>query len=496
MRKVYYNGNVITMENEETAEYVLINGDRIESVGKGDIPKADEYTDLNGKTIMPAFIDPHSHMTSVAMSFLKAQLDDAESVEGVLDRIKKFIEENKKENSWISAMGYDNNSLAEKRHITAEELDSISGSNAVVIQHKSGHSGIFNTEAAKRLNIRTKDGLLEESEYINILKNIPMENGEALMNAYDKAQNLYFSYGITTAQEGYALGQLLPIYRKLVESGILKIDLNLYPDIDSYDKWQHAFPLSIENYNENIKIAGLKIMLDGSPQGGTAWVSEPYTGGGSGFSAMTDNDVDKDLKWAKERNVQVIAHCNGDMACGQFIDAVGRSGNRNAVMIHAQLLRRDQLKKVKEYGIIPSFFIAHVFYWGDVHIKNFGIKRASAISPAKSALDEKIMFTFHQDAPVVEPDMFKTIWCAVKRQTKSGIILGEEERIDVLNALKAVTVNAAVQYSEQGEKGSLKEGKLADMIIIDRNPFETDIDGLKDIKISETIKGGVTVYKA
>lgn len=452
MRKVYYNGNVITMENEETAEYVLINGDRIESVGKGDIPKADEYTDLNGKTIMPAFIDPHSHMTSVAMSFLKVQLDDAESVEGVLDRIKKFIEENKKENSWISAMGYDNNSLAEKRHITAEELDSISGSNAVVIQHKSGHSGIFNTEAAKRLNIRTKDGLLEESEYINILKNIPMENGEALMNAYDKAQNLYFSYGITTAQEGYALGQLLPIYRKLVESGILKIDLNLYPDIDSYDKWQHAFPLSIENYNENIKIAGLKIMLDGSPQGGTAWVSEPYTGGGSGFSAMTDNDVDKALKWAKERNVQVIAHCNGDMACGQFIDAVGRSGNRNAVMIHAQLLRRDQLKKVKEYGIIPSFFIAHVFYWGDVHIKNFGIKRASAISPAKSALDEKIMFTFHQDAPVVEPDMFKTIWCAVKRQTKSGIILGEEERIDVLNALKAVTVNAAVQYSEQGEK--------------------------------------------
>ena len=211
---------------------------------------------------------------------------------------------------------------------------------------------------------------------------------------------------------------------------------------------------------------------------------------------MTDNEVDKALKWAKERNMQVIAHCNGDMACGQFIDTVGRNGNRNAVMIHAQLLRRDQLKKVKEYGIIPSFFIAHVFYWGDVHIKNFGIKRASAISPAKSALDEKIMFTFHQDAPVVEPDMFKTIWCAVKRQTKSGIILGEEERIDVLNALKAVTVNAAVQYSEQGEKGSLKEGKLADMIIIDRNPFETDIDGLKDIKILETIKGGVTVYRA
>ena len=496
MRKVYYNGNIITMENNETAEYVLTNDKMIESVGKGKLPAADEYIDLSGKTLMPAFIDAHSHMTSVAMSFLQLRIDRAESVKEALGMIKKFIEDSKKENSWITVMGYDNNNFSEKRHITVSELDSVSGTNAVIVQHKSGHSGIFNTEAAKRLNADTADGLLEESGYLAALKKIPMEKGEDLIRAYDKAQNMYFSYGITTAQEGYALEQLLPLYRELMDSGVLKIDLNVYPDLKSIDKWMEEFPESIKKYSGHMKIGGLKIMLDGSPQGRTAWVSEEYVGGGNGFSAMTDAEVDEALKWAEKRNMQVLAHCNGDMACGQFINAVGKVGSKKAVMIHAQLLRRDQLRKIKEYGIIPSFFIAHVFYWGDTHIENFGMERASKISPAKSALDKNILFTFHQDSPVVEPDMFKTVWCAVKRQTKNGIILREDERIDVMSALKAVTTDAAFQYSEQDVKGSIKAGKLADMIIIDKNPLNVAVDEIKDIKILETIKGGSTVFKA
>ena len=161
------------------------------------------------------------------------------------------------------------------------------------------------------------------------------------------------------------------------------------------------------------------------------------------------------VSWAAENNVQVISHCNGDMACDQFIDAVGRCKNKRAVIIHAQLLRKDQLDKVKEYEMIPSFFVAHTFHWGDTHIKNFGLERAKTISPANSALKKGILFTFHQDAPVIEQDMFETVWCAAKRQTKDGVILGEDERISVLQALKAVTVNAAYQYFEMCIRDSL-----------------------------------------
>ena len=149
----------------------------------------------------------------------------------------------------------------------------------------------------------------------------------------------------------------------------------------------------------------------------------------------------------------------------------------------------------KEYGIIPSFFVAHTYYWGDVHIENLGIERARKISPANSALKQEIPFTFHQDAPVIEPNMFETIWCAVKRKTKNGKILGEEERIPLIEAIKAVTINAAYQYFEENEKGSIKEGKLANFIIIDKNPFEVETDEIKNIQILETIKEGETLWK-
>ena len=147
------------------------------------------------------------------------------------------------------------------------------------------------------------------------------------------------------------------------------------------------------------------------------------------------------------------------------------------------------------YSIILSFFIGHVYYWGDIHIKNLGKQRAELISPAKSALKEKIIFTFHQDSPVIEPNMFETIWCAVKRKTQNGKILGKDERIPLIDAIKAVTINAAYQYFEENQKGSIKEGKLANLIIIDKNPFKIQTDKIKDIQILETIKEGKTLWK-
>jgi len=200
------------------------------------------------------------------------------------------------------------------------------------------------------------------------------------------------------------------------------------------------------------------------------------------------------LGWAKERNIQVIAHCNGDMACGQFIEGVERIGNRRAVIIHAQLIRENQLDKVKEYGMIPSFFVGHIYHWGDVHIENLGLGRAEKISPLKSALDRDILFTLHQDSPVTEPDMFETIWCAVTRQTKNGITLGKSERIDRLSALRAVTYNAACQYGEEDFKGSIRVGAAADLIITDDDPLKAE--NIRKIRVLETIKRGKTVYKA
>ena len=257
-----------------------------------------------------------------------------------------------------------------------------------------------------------------------------------------------------------------------------------------------------------MKIQGYKIFLDGSPQLRTAWMKTPYKtdninnknndNKNFGISTMKDEEVEKAVRLAEDENMQILAHCNGDMAAKQYINAIKKQKDVSKirpVMIHAQLLGIEDLKEVKEYGIIPSFFVAHTYYWGDTHIKNFGLDRASKISPAKSTLKNNILFTFHQDSPVIEPNMFETIWCTVKRKTKKGILLGKDERISVLEAIKAVTINAAYQYFEENTKGSIKEGKFADLIIVDKNPLRVKIDEIKDIKILETIKKGVVNYK-
>lgn len=164
-------------------------------------------------------------------------------------------------------------------------------------------------------------------------------------------------------------------------------------------------------------------------------------------------------------------------------------------MVHAQLVRKEQLERMKALGMMPSFFIAHTYYWGDIHKKNFGLERASRISPAKDALDCGLKFTFHQDSPVVPPDMMRTVSCAVNRVTKSGQILGEAERISVLEALKAITVYGSYQYHEEGMKGTIAVGKYADFVVLDENPLEAEKESLADIKVLLTIKENQVIYR-
>ena len=204
---------------------------------------------------------------------------------------------------------------------------------------------------------------------------------------------------------------------------------------------------------------------------------------------------------ALDQGMQLLAHCNGDAAAGQYLSVLEQlEREREAhlerpVMIHAQLLDLDQLDKVKELGVVPSFFAAHVYHWGDVHVKNFGAERAARISPAGAALERDIPFTFHQDTPVLPPDMLETVWCGVNRLTRSGAVLGPEQKIPVVEALAAVTIRAAWQYFEEGEKGSLREGKRADLVLLERDPLTADPMSLRDIPVLATWKDGRLIYR-
>ncbi len=509
MRQFYYNGNIITMEGSiigqsftvEDGYFIKINDPEPSS------PSSEtEWINLQGKTVMPAFLDAHSHLSSYANSFLQAQLDDAGSFEDIINRLNQFAQDAKvPANGWISGVGYDHNALLENAHPTRSLLDQAFPTTAVVLHHQSRHFGVFNTTALHRIGLdgMDHDGYLEENAFVDAVKKIPMPAPDQMMDAYKKALRSYATYGITTIQEGMMVKQMLPFYQMLLHNKVLTLDIIGYPQIADGDIFYDALSECTRNYHEHFRLGGYKIILDGSPQGRTAWMRSSYKGSDNAFgvSTMTDDEVFAAVQKAVQDKRQLLAHCNGDAAVEQLLTIARQAAspqelkNIRPVIIHGQLLSKDQLPQVKGLGMIPSFFIAHCYYWGDTHIKNFGLDRAATICPAKSALNQRLLFTFHQDTPVIKPDMLETIWCAVTRQTRNGIVLGADEQIPVYEALRAVTINAAYQYGEKTSKGSITPGKIADFIILDVNPLDTVPKQLKEISILATYKSGVCIYR-
>ncbi|MEG0823884.1 MAG: amidohydrolase [Erysipelotrichaceae bacterium] len=528
MKTIFYNGTIITMEEELYTEAILVIDDLIANIGSVDelIKVAPDATlkDLEGTTMLPAFIDAHSHFSSYANSILQVKLENSKNFEEISIRITKFIKEANngkglKKGEWIVANGYDHNILIEKMQPTLALLDKIAPNNPLILQHKSGHCGVLNTVALNELkydinSIPPKGGIIgirdnkltgymEEEAYIQSIKQVPMANIETMLDAYSLAQDKYLSYGITTIQEGMMVEQMLPLYKYLIDSGILKIDLVGYSEFESMPAFIKGLPNSVNRYDKHFKLGGYKIILDGSPQVKTAWMLTPYLNSNDyGYGTTTNEQLYKMLKTAATNNIQTLVHCNGDAAIQQYITILNKIKDEGIsvdklrnVIIHAQLLNLKQLDDVADLKLIPSFFIAHILHWGDIHIKNFGNERAQYISPVNSAIKHDIIYTFHQDAPVIEPNMLETLQCAVTRTTANGVILAPSEAITILQALKGITINAAYQYNEETTKGTIKPGKYADLVILSDNPLTMNCNELENIKVLQTIKAGKTLYK-
>lgn len=532
MDKIYFNGDILTMEEDQKEpEAVLVSGSVIKYAGSlkeaGRLSGEAEMIDLKGKTLMPAFIDGHSHISLVAQFSQFADLSGSRDFEDIKRRLLAYQKEQKPgEEGAVIGVGYDHNFLEEQRHPDKTLLDQVSGRVPVFILHASGHMGVANSALLKAAGIdaTTKDmegsrfgrvpgsmepdGYAEETKALKLLMDqvyskVPRDTKAQI----DKAQKLYLSHGITTVQDGAASAEDVKTLYEAAQNGGLLVDVVSYILVGEQPKQlEEKYPALKKQYWNHMKLGGRKVILDGSPQGKTAWLSKPYEGEQEyrGYPAMRDSEVKGYAADAIKSGMQILAHCNGDAASGQWIESfenamkqcgVSAGDDLRPVMIHCQTVRKDQLLKMKQIGMIPSIFVDHVYYWGDIHLKNLGEERAETISPAKSAFEQGLCVNFHQDSPVIPPDMMHTVWSAVNRMTREGRILGQEERVSVYEALKAVTINGAYAYFEEDSKGSIAKGKLADLVILDKNPLKIPSADLKEIQVTETIKEGKTVYR-
>ncbi|MDE7271238.1 MAG: amidohydrolase [Acetatifactor sp.] len=534
MERIFYNGRIITMENEtaeeelaEAPEAVLVRDGLIAAVGSLEEVlelAGDEAVkcDLKGKCLMPSFIDAHSHFVMNGQMASWADLSACESFEDIIAVLRAYIGENHiTDKDVILGFGYDHNFLREGMQPDKRVLDVVSSTIPIFILHISAHLACANSAALRlaridettpnpeggvigRLDGGEPSGYVEEAG-MNLLQRaiLPRVNIDYEKMLW-KMQEVYIDNGITTVQDGASTESDINALLNMSASKALKLDVVAYPLMSSggaelMQKYGEAY----KQYVNGFKIGGYKLVLDGSPQGRSAWMSEPYLGDEPdycGYPWMKDEEVQAYVGQAVSESRQLLAHCNGDAASEQFIrayekaDKTGKDGLR-PVMIHCQTVRNDQLDRMAKLHMIASIFIGHVWYWGDIHIKNFGPQRGNHVSPAKDAIDRGVMINFHQDTPVTRPDMLHSVWCAVNRISRGGSKIGEDQAISVYEALKAITINGAYQYFEEDQKGSIAKGKRADLVILDRSPLETDPMEIRDIKVLETIKDGETISR-
>ena len=515
MKTLFYGGDVITMAQPPTAQALLAENGRIAAVGDAAELRAltgpCREVNLAGAALLPAFVDAHGHFSQMAAAQLQVNLEGAESAEEIRRRVKTFLEEHPAPaGQWVAGRGLGNAPL------TLEALDSFAPGHPLVLHHQSGHMGYVNSMGLNALGLTpdTPDpeggklgraggrltGYLEENAFVSQLRNIPLPSMEQLLQGYRAAQDIYAAQGITLVQDGMVTPELLPAYRALLRQDWLKLDVAAYTAPEDYAQFAGELPRT-----GHLTLSGMKIFLDGSPQGRTAWMRAPYADdpGYRGYGTMTDEAVTQAMIRAGEARTQLLCHCNGDAAAEQFLrclEAAERACHAlkalRPVIIHGQLMGRDQLETAARLGAVVSFFVGHVYHWGDLHRKTFGPERAAAISPARSALDAGVPVTLHNDAPVIAPNLLETLWCAVNRRTRSGICLGPVERLTPEEALAALTKTAAWQYFQERERGTLEPGKRADLVVLSRNPLAVPPETIRDIQVLQTWKDGTLLYSA
>ena len=534
---LFLGENILTMEEASTARptAVAIDADRIVWVGdRKDAPAwTDQHTqviELGAQALLPGFIDAHGHFlfTAATVDFANVSSPPVGPATDIA-ALKKVLADHitgkqLKPGEWVIGYGYDDSLLAEKRHPTRDDLDSVSTDHPIVLSHVSGHLMAANSQALTAANLTSQspnpdggvirrregssepNGVLEETATYPLRKYASPKWSAGLIQ---RALLAYAAFGVTTIQDAASDAPSIDLLRQFADAGVLSQDILVYPVLRPADL-KGELPHDFRTTKNGLRVAGVKLVLDGSPQGKTAYLSQPYhrppagkPADYRGYPIHQQSTVNQLVDYALSRKIQLIAHANGDATGDMLLDAVEKSlGKMSAipdhrtVMIHAQTVRADQLDRMRELKVMPSFFSAHTFYWGDWHRDSVLGSRAQRISPTRSALDRGIPFTVHNDSPVVPSNMIRLLWATTNRQTRSGKILGADERVSTEVALAAMTRTAAWQNFEEDRKGTLTVGKLADLVILSANPLKMQTQDLMDLQVMATYSRGVRLFAA
>ncbi len=531
--QAFVNANVLTMNRtNEVAEAIFIEDERITAVGtraeiEAMITSGTEVHDIGGRTLIPGFIDAHGHfpgtgLVTQAVDLNSPPIGEIESIEQIVEKLRTYAAD-KPKGEWIMGLAYDDTLVAEKRHPTRHDLDRASTEHPIVASHVSGHLSVANTKALELAGItaetpdpqggiirREEDGhpsgVLEETAARPLSEKAMNIGASGLLEMIDHAAAEYSSVGVTTAQSGLSNELIIDGLYLAHILGKIPFRLELFGDADVGRKIVSGEMDPSSYQGDYFNLGAIKIVGDGSIQGYTGYLSEPYhvpfegDVDYRGYPTLKREDLAELVSTLHSADLQMAIHGNGDAAIDDIIYAVEGAQSKHKrddprlIVIHAQMARDDQLDRMKQLGITPSFFVAHTYYWGDRHRDIFmGPERAARMSPAATALKKEVPFSIHLDSPVVPMQPTLLVWSAVNRLSTSGKVIGPAERIGVMEALRAVTIDAAWQIFQEDNRGSIETGKFADLVVLAENPIEHPTR-IRDIKVDRTVVGGRTTF--
>jgi len=531
---VIVNGKILTVDAENSiVEAVAIKGDRILATGSNShikemIGASTEIIDLEGKTALPGLIDTHTHPSHAATRIyeINCRSPPVRSIKEILGMVAEKAAELGPD-KWVTGTNYNDIKLVERRHITRWELDEVAPKNPVFISKETGHLYVVNSKALELAGItrETKDppggqidrdekgeptGLLYEMAVTLVSSLIPRYTVQEIKEGMRSVWNQFSSWGVTTTHDASAYADSVKAYQELLREGARQVRtllmVSVHPEhMKGVDALEEMVALGIESGfgDEWLKMMSLKIMGDGSGAGGSAAVYTAQHRGtkGLGIMATSPEEIRRLTVKAHQSGIRVSIHSIGDRGIDAALDAIEeaerfspRPDMRHRIE-HNSLCTPKQLRRIKRLGVTPSSSIGYMWGVGDDYLENFGPDRARWLHPHKTMLEMGIIAAGNSDYPVSDGNPMIQIYEAVTRRTRTGQVISPEEAVSVMDAIKIYTWNGAYLGKEEKIKGSIEPGKLADLVVLDRDILTVPPEEIKDIKVLMTIAGGRVVYR-